>query len=69
MLDNNIALMGHILDCGEEYYFVHEQCFFLNLNSWKLSGSPEYFSDNYDVVNIKRSPTNFHDNYTPHGLE
>ena len=68
MLDNNIALMGHILDCGEEYYFVHEQCFFLNLNSWKLSGSPEYFSDNYDVVNIKRSSTNFHDNYTPHWI-
>ncbi len=68
MLDNNIALMGHILDCGKEYYFVHEQCFFLNLNSWKLSGSPEYFSDNYDVVNIQRSPTNFHDNYTPHWI-
>ena len=29
----------------------------------------EYFSDNYDVVNIQRSPTNFHDNYTPLELD
>ena len=42
--------MGHILDCKEQYYFVHEQCFFLNLKAWKLSGSPEYYSDNLDVT-------------------
>ena len=36
MLDKNIALMGHILDCKEQYYFVHEQCFFLNLKTWKI---------------------------------
>ena len=46
--------MGHILDCKEQYYFVHEQCFFLNLKAWKLSGSPEYYSDNLDVINIEK---------------
>ena len=65
MLEKNIALMGHILDCKEQYYFVHEQCFFLNLKAWKLSGSPEYYSDNLDVTNVDRSATNFHDDYTP----
>ena len=34
---------------------------------WKLSGSPEYYSDNLDVINIERSATNFHDDYTPRG--
>tara|TARA_Y100001973_G_C5206224_1_gene341703 strand:+ start:5039 stop:6466 length:1428 start_codon:yes stop_codon:yes gene_type:complete len=65
MLDNDIALMGHILDCKEHYYFVHEQCFFLNLKAWKLSGSPEYYSDNINVTKVERSKTNFHDDYTP----
>ena len=65
MLDNNIALMGHVLDCKEQYYFLHEQCFFLNLKAWKLAGSPEYYSDNKDVTKIKRSLVNFHDDYTP----
>ena len=68
MIDNNIALMGHILDAGPDYYFVHEQCFFLNLKAWKLTDSPEYFSGSIDVVNIERSQTNFHDNYTPHWI-
>jgi len=68
MIDNNIALMGHILDAGPDYYFVHEQCFFLNLKAWKLASSPEYFSGNLDVVTIERAPTNFHDNYTPHWI-
>ena len=69
MIDDNIALMGHVLDFKERYYFIHEQCFFLNLKSWKLSGSPEYYSDNIDVTKIQRSPTNFHDNYTPHWVK
>ena len=69
MIDDNIALMGHVLDFKERYYFIHEQCFFLNLKSWKLSGSPEYYSDNIDVTKIQRSPTNFHDNYTPHWIK
>ena len=40
-------------------------CFFLNLKAWKLTGSPEYYSDNKDVTKIKRSLVNFHDDYTP----
>jgi len=69
MIDNNIALMGHVLDFKERYYFIHEQCFFLNLKAWKLSGSPEYYSDNIDVTKVQRSVTNFHDDYTPHWVK
>lgn len=65
MIDKNIGLMGHVLDYGEKHYFLHEQCFFINLKSWKLSGSPKYFSDNKNVMIIDRAPINFHDNYTP----
>ena len=61
--------MGHILDCGEEYYFVHEQCFLFKFKLLETFWITEYFSDNYDVVNIQRSYTNFHDNYTLIGLD
>jgi hypothetical protein len=65
MINNNIALMGHVLDYKESYYFLHEQCFFINLKSWKLSGSPQYFSTENNLINVDRSIDNFHDNYTP----
>ena len=65
MINQNIGLMGHVLDYGEKHYFLHEQCFFINLKAWKLSGSPKYFSNNKNVMVIDRAPVNFHDNYTP----
>jgi hypothetical protein len=65
MINSNIALMGHVLDYKEKHYFLHEQCFFINLKSWKLSNSPQYFSKEKQLIDIHRSIDNFHDNYTP----
>lgn len=69
MIKNNIALMGHVLDYKEKHYFLHEQCFFINLKSWKLSGSPQYFSKEKKLLDIHRSLENFHDDYTPKWIE
>ena len=38
----------------------------LNLTMWKKVGAPD-MSERYDVV--KRSPDNFHDDYTPPWIE
>jgi len=65
MINSNIALMGHVLDYKEKHYFLHEQCFFINLKSWKLSNSPLYFSKEKQLLDIHRSLENFHDDYTP----
>jgi hypothetical protein len=65
MINSNIALMGHVLDYKEKHYFLHEQCFFINLKSWKLSNSPQYLSKEKQLIDIHRSVDNFHDNYTP----
>jgi len=69
MIKNNIALMGHVLDYKEKHYFLHEQCFFINLKSWKLSSSPRYFSKEKQLLDIHRSLENFHDDYTPKWIE
>ena len=65
MIDSNIALMGHVLDYKEKHYFLHEQCFFVNLKAWKLSNSPQYFSNEKQLLDVYRSSENFHDDYTP----
>jgi hypothetical protein len=65
MINKNIALMGHVLDYKQSYYFLHEQCFFINLKSWKMSSSPEYFSTENNLIDVHRSLDNFHDDYTP----
>ena len=56
----------HIMARPEYKAFFHHQHMNLNLTIWKDIGSPD-MSDRYDVV--KRSPDNFHDDYTPPWIE
>lgn len=62
-------LIGHILDVGDSYYVLHEQCYILNLETFNSLGKPyvgsqEYFKE-FTTVQPTRSKENIHDKYTP----
>lgn len=60
------ALVGHLLDKGQEYYELHEQCFLIHCDSYRKSGSPTYAGgQTIELQNITRSEECFHDGYTP----
>ena len=69
LLEENLhdnALLGHILDFGDRYYQLHNQCFVISSEAYQKCGSPKYgYSKNVSLVNIERSEDNFHDHYTP----
>ena len=53
---------AHIMARPDRKAYFHHQHMNLNLTTWKDVGAPD-MSERYDVV--KRSPNNFHDDYTP----
>ena len=53
---------AHIMARPDRKAYFHHQHMNLNLTTWKDIGAPD-MSERYDVV--KRSPNNFHDDYTP----
>ena len=57
---------AHIMARPDRKAYFHHQHMNLNLTMWKDIGAPD-MSDRYDV--IKRSPDNFHDDYTPPWIE
>ena len=57
---------AHIIAKPNSKAFFHHQHMNLNLTMWKKVGAPD-MSERYDVV--KRSPDNFHDDYTPPWIE
>lgn len=64
------TLIGHILDRKERYYQVHQQQFILNVNDWKKANCPDFNHTQSDqLVVIKRSTDNFHNDYTPLWIE
>jgi hypothetical protein len=63
------SLVGHLLDARSQYYEIHSQCFVLNINDWRASGSPKFVTEGEQIcVNVNRSEENFHDHYTPKSL-
>jgi hypothetical protein len=68
-LNNNFFLAGHILDRGNSYYELHEQCYILNLEIYKNFNCPKIgnieYQVEYELVEPVRSNENFHDSYTP----
>ncbi len=67
-LNYNIGLMGHILDRKERYYELHDQHIVINRKLLlKLNEVPFYKNENAnkELIHIKRSKENFHDDYTP----
>jgi hypothetical protein len=67
--DHDFAIAGHILDRGDAYYEIHEQCYILNLSMYNKLGSPDVgqieWNSPHSQLNPIRSPNNIHDNYTP----
>lgn len=67
---NNYSLIGHVLDRKERYYQIHQQQFILNVDDWRKANCPNFNSTQSDeIVVIKRSADNFHDDYTPLWIE
>lgn len=68
-IPENFNLIGHVLDTGEGYYMLHQQCYVLNLKVFDFIGKPfigqqEYFKP-FSTVKPIRSQENIHDDYTP----
>ena len=62
-------IWGHIPDRDDGYYELHEQCYIINLNTYKELGCPvvgkfEYYSPHTQIA-PRRSDENIHDDYTP----
>lgn len=66
-------LMGHIPDRDDGYYELHEQCYIINLSTYKELNYPAvgnfaYYSSHTQVEPL-RAEENIHDDYTPVWVE
>lgn len=71
-LNDDIVIAGHILDKGNRYYELHNQCFYINVKIWKELGCPDIGHSNdgsIDCIEPIRSAENFHDDYTPYYIK
>ena len=67
--NRDIFIYGHIPDRDDGYYELHEQCYIINLNTYKELGCPvvgkfAYYSP-HTQIEPRRSEENIHDDYTP----
>lgn len=66
--NENLSMMGHILDRKDEWYEVHPQFVVIRTKHWLKSGRPSFGLEgdiHNTLTNIVRSDDNFHDDYTP----
>jgi len=67
-IEGDYFLLGHILDMGDAYYHLHEQCYVIDLVQLQLFdtaiGQTEYCSP-HTQTEPNRSKENIHDDYTP----
>lgn len=67
--NDNFFIKGHILDRGDAYYELHQQCYLINLKKYKDLNFPEIgqmaLSDVHTQFAPVRSVDNIHDDYTP----
>lgn len=67
--DSGAPCKGHILWHEKNAYArMHLQCFFLNLDHWRLIGKPSFGKYSGEVIWPDRSASNVHDDYTPYWL-
>jgi hypothetical protein len=64
-VDQNTAVIGHVLDRGDRYYELHDQAFVLNLDKFKTTNRVLYKPTPGHKPVIDRSMENYHDGYTP----
>jgi hypothetical protein len=62
-------IAGHILDRGDAYYELHNQCYLINLEIYKSLGCPEIGQQELGATHTQEEPNrsdeNYHDFYTP----
>lgn len=67
--NNQFFIKGHILDRGDAYYELHQQCYLINLKKYKDLNFPEIgnlsLSDKHTQIKPNRSTDNIHNDYTP----
>lgn len=70
-LDEDVFIMGHILDRKDHWYELHNQCYVINVEKYKaLAEKPIYTPRKaMEFPAAIRSPENFHDDYTPTWVE
>jgi hypothetical protein len=69
LITTDFFICGHILDRGDAYYELHEQCYVINLKKFKELGMPSIGDYKLNSPHIEISPIrsleNYHDEYTP----
>jgi hypothetical protein len=69
LIQTDFYVYGHILDRGDAYYELHNQCYLLNLDRYQELGYPEIgqceLGASHSQITPDRSTENFHDTYTP----
>jgi hypothetical protein len=69
LIQTDFYVYGHILDRGDAYYELHNQCYLLNLERYQELGCPEIgqceLGTSHSQITPDRSTENFHDTYTP----
>ena len=66
--DEDLSMMGHLLDRKNSWYEVHHQFIFFRTSHWIKSGRPKFGIEGERCSSLpvlKRSSENFHDDYTP----
>jgi hypothetical protein len=69
LITTDFFICGHILDRGDAYYELHQQCYVINLKKFKELGMPSIGDYKLNSPHIETSPIrsleNYHDEYTP----
>jgi hypothetical protein len=69
LVNKDFFLCGHVLDRGDAYYELHDQCYVVNLQTYKKLKYPVIGQQELGVRHSQevpwRSQDNWHDNYTP----
>ena len=66
--NNDIAITGHLLDKGENFYQLHHQTFIVNVKWWEKQGCPLIGEEQHgekELPKVIRSEESHHDGYTP----
>lgn len=69
LIKKDFFIIGHILDRGDAYFELHQQCYLIDLRKYKLLGFPRVGDQSLGEAHLSieplRSDENIHHDYTP----
>jgi len=69
LIKTDFFICGHVLDRGDAYYELHQQCYVINLHLFQKIGMPFIgnleLGESHTQQQPVRSKENYHDHYTP----